>query len=211
MRCRSDVRLWHSRYLFCYKPFMWCRSDVRLWHVFILFPSRGIAQTLVWFSFILPYGFREDYRPTFIFTYSTEIILFGYTLLEYSHASCLHLLYLMSELSCEYIESTHLACWFGQMLTKAISWMKSSIASPTSSGVPVSLLRSWSWSLLYNRFRQPPNKFIGSHSDTRWTVTYWSHVTHYAVTYPPLFYYELVVCHPTIVSYSPLCIIKACL
>ena len=94
-----------------------------------------------------------------------------------------------------------LACWFGQMLTKAISWMKSSIASPTSSGVPVSLLRSWSWSLFYNRFRQPPNKFIGSHSDIRWTVRYWSHVTHYTVTYPPPLllrvssYATLPLCH----------------
>ena len=34
--------------------------------------------------------------------------------------------------------STHLACWFGQMLMKAISWMKSLIASPTPRGVPVS-------------------------------------------------------------------------
>jgi len=48
---------------------------------------------------------------------------------------------------CEYIQSTH---WLvpgyclGQMWTKAILWMKSSIASPTPRGVPVSLLRSWS-------------------------------------------------------------------
>ena len=148
-----------------------------------IFSSRGVAQTLVWFCFYFSYGFWEDYRPTSIFSCSAEIILFGYILLEYSHASCLHLLYLMSELSCEYIQSNYLACWFGQMLTKAISWMKSSIASPTSSGVPVSLLRSWSWSLFYNCFRQPPNKFIGSHSDTRWTVLYWSHITHFSVTY----------------------------
>ena len=60
-----------------------------------------------------------------------------------SYASCLHLLYLMSELSCEYFHSTHLACWFGQMLTKAISWMKSLIVSPTPRGVPVSPVRSW--------------------------------------------------------------------
>jgi hypothetical protein len=69
-------------------------------------------------------------------------------LLICSCASCLHLLYLMSKLSCEYIQSTHLACWFGQMLTKAILWMKSTIASPTPRGVPVSPLRSWSWSLV---------------------------------------------------------------
>ena len=62
--------------------------------------------------------------------------------LTYSCASCLHLLYLMSELSCEYFHSTHLACWFGQMLTKAISWMKSLIARPMPRGVPVSPARS---------------------------------------------------------------------
>ena len=59
-----------------------------------------------------------------------------------SCASCLHLLYLMSKLSCEYFHSTHLACWFGQMLTKAISWMKSLIARPMPRGVPVSPARS---------------------------------------------------------------------
>ena len=62
--------------------------------------------------------------------------------INYSYASCLHLLYLMSELSCEYFHSTHLACWFGQMLTKAISWMKSLIARPMPRGVPVSPARS---------------------------------------------------------------------
>ena len=60
-----------------------------------------------------------------------------------------------------------LACWFGQMLTKAISWMKSSIASQTPRGVPVSLVRHWIWSLYYIRFRYP-NKFIEPHLDARW-------------------------------------------
>ena len=69
-------------------------------------------------------------------------------LLNCSCASCLHLLYLMSELSCEYIQSTHLACWFGQMLTKAILWMKRMIASPTPRGVPGSPVRPWNWSLV---------------------------------------------------------------
>ena len=71
--------------------------------------------------------------------------------------SCMHLIYLTSELSCEYFQSTHLACWFGQMLTKAISWMKSLIASPTPRGIPVSLVRPWIWSLFYIRFRYPIN------------------------------------------------------
>jgi hypothetical protein len=72
-----------------------------------------------------------------------------------SCASCLHLLYLMSKLSCEYIQSAHLACWFGQMLTNAILWMKSTIASPTPRGVPVSPLRSWSWSLVLYTLQLP--------------------------------------------------------
>ena len=78
----------------------------------------------------------------------SAILLSECALLICSCASCLHLLYLMSKLSCEYIQSTHLACWFGQMLTKAISWMKSTIASPTPRGVPVSPVRSWNWSLV---------------------------------------------------------------
>ena len=67
---------------------------------------------------------------------------------------CMHLLYLTSKLSCEYFQSTHLACWFGQMLMKAISWMKSLIASPTPRGVPVSPVRSC-FSHCIIRFRNP--------------------------------------------------------
>ena len=208
MWCRSDVRLWHSFYLwalyvmslrrltvaffsfighvcdvaqtsdggilvtyFGYKPFLWCRSGARLWLVIIYyFPTRRHPDPHL-VSLFLSFGFREDYRPTSILYLQCIHILFRSHFCWNTHMhSCWHLLYLKSELSCEYIQSTHLACWFGQMWTKAISWMKSSIASPTSSGVPVSPLRSWSWSLFYNRFRLPPNKFIGSHSDTRWTV-----------------------------------------
>ena len=88
-------------------------------------------------------GFREDYRPTSLL-FPVQYYLYVWVhLLTCSYASCLHLLYLMSELSCEYFHSTHLACWFGQMLTKAISWMKSLIVRPTPRGVPVSPVRSW--------------------------------------------------------------------
>ena len=84
---------------------------------------------------------RTTARLPFYLTCRANLLL-ECALLICSCASCLHLLYLMSRLSCEYIQSTHLACWFGQMLTKAISWMKSLIASPTPRGVPFSPARS---------------------------------------------------------------------
>ena len=120
--------------------------------------------------------------------------------------SCIHFLYLMSELSCDYFQSTHLSCWFGQMLMKAISWMRSSIASPTPRGVPISLVRSWIWSLYYIRFCYP-NKFIEPHLDARWAASLGVMLS------TPLWYFhhhfilESVVCHHTIVLYPPLCII----
>ena len=164
MRRRADVRLWRVLVShFRYKPFMWCRSDVRLRHalpllsvisplcgvaptpdcgiIILAVSSRGVIQTLVWHPvFIL--GFWEDYRPISLLFPMLYYFYVWVHLLICSYASCLHLLYLMSELSCEYFHSTHLACWFGQMLTKAISWMKSLIARPTPRGVPVSPARS---------------------------------------------------------------------
>ena len=119
--------------------------------------------------------------------------------------SCIHLLYLTSKLSCEYFQSTHLACWFGQMLTKAISWMKSSIASPTPRGVPVSLVRSWIWSLCYIRLRYRINS--SSLTSTLDELLVRSHVIRSTVMFHHHFILESVVCHHTIVSYPPLCII----
>ena len=138
-----DVRLWHALlFIFHYKPFMWCRLDARLRHCyFICILSRSHSDTRLALSITL--GFREDYRPTSLLFSMHCYLIVWVRLLICSYASCLHLLYLMSELSCEYFHSTHLACWFGQMLTKAILWMKSSIASPTPRGVPVSPVRSW--------------------------------------------------------------------
>ena len=123
-----------------------------------------------------------------------------------SCASCLHLLYLMSELSCEYFHSTHLACWFGQMLTKAISWMKSLIASPTLRGVPVSLVRPWIWSLFYIRFRYQINSSsltstLDEMTDLESCISLPAVVFHH---HPIL---ESVVCLHTTVSCPPLCII----
>ena len=110
-------------FYFGYKPFMWCRPDARLWHYYSCsFLSRSHSDPRL--------------APSMYYLYVWTHWLFC------SYASCLHLLYLMSELSCEYFHSTHLSCWFGQMLTKAISWMKSLIARPTPRGIPVSPARS---------------------------------------------------------------------
>ena len=117
-------------------------------------PRRPTAALL-----FLHFPLEESFRPSFGTQYlfwdfgRTTARLLCYFPMHYYHyawthwltcsyASCLHLLYLMSELSCEYFHSTHLACWFGQMLTKAISWMKSLIVRPTPRGVPVSPVRS---------------------------------------------------------------------
>ena len=108
----SDVRLWHALlFIFYYKPFMWRRLDARLRHCyFFCFLSRSHSDTRLALSIIL--GFREDYRPTSLL-FSMHYYLYVWVrLLICSYASCLHLLYLMSELSCEYFHSTHLACWF---------------------------------------------------------------------------------------------------
>ena len=117
-RCRVDVRLWHAlSFTFQYNPFMWCRSDARLRHVNLFLPFEASLQTPDRSSVIL-LGFREDYRLTsFLFNMPCKFII-RVCIAYCSCASCLHLIYLMSELSCEYIQSTHLACWFGQMLTK---------------------------------------------------------------------------------------------
>ena len=131
---------------------------------FDISPLRDVAQTPDWRMLIYFYLSRRRFRHPvglllfywdfgrttawfLLFTMQCKSIIW-LRILICSCASCLYLLYLMSELSCEYIQSTHLACWFGQMLMKAISWMKSTIASPTPRGVPVSPVRSWIWSLV---------------------------------------------------------------
>ena len=133
-------------FTFQYKPFMWCRSDTRLRHVNLFLPFEASLQTPARSSFMFcgisgglpPFPFYLPCHANF-WLYIGELIM---------TQPCMHLLYLTSELSCEYFQSTHLACWFGQMLMKAISWMKSLIASPTPRGVPVSPVRSGNWSLV---------------------------------------------------------------
>ena len=166
MWCRSDVRLWHAlSFISCYKPFMWCRPDARLRHYYSCsFLSRShsdprLAPSIDFWDFGRTTARLLCYFPM-------HFCLYVWThLLICSYASCLHLLYLMSKLSCEYIQSNHLACWFGQILTKAILWMKSLIASPTPRGFPISPCDPI-WSLYY-LLPQPRNKFIEPHLDTR--------------------------------------------
>ena len=126
---------------------MWCRSDARLRHVNLFYLSRRRFRHPIGLQlFHWDFGRTTAWLPFYLSC--SAILLSECALLICSCASCLHLLYLMSKLSCEYFHSTHLARWFGQMLTKAILWMKSSIASPTPRGVPVSPVRSGNWSLV---------------------------------------------------------------
>ena len=144
-----------SSFICCYKPFMWCRSDVRLWHYYYScsFLSRSHSDTRL-APVLLFCSFRSRSHSDTRLAPSIYYLYVWSHWLTYSCASCLHLLYLMSELSCEYFHSTHLACWFGQMLMKAISWMKSLIARPTPRGVPVSPVRSCLGHCII-RFRNP--------------------------------------------------------
>ena len=72
-------------------------------------PFRGvISDTRLAFSITL--GFREDCRRLPFYFPCSASLLSECALLICSCASCLHLLYLMSKLSCEYFHSTHLAC-----------------------------------------------------------------------------------------------------
>ena len=175
---------------------MRCRLDARLRHCyFICILSRSHSDTRL--ALVLHWDFgRTTARLPFYFP-CMAISLSECALLIYSYASCLHLLYLMSELSCEYFHSTHLACWFGQMLTMAILWMKSSIASPTPRGVPVSPVRSWNWSLVLYTLPPPTISILEPHSDARRAVVFRSHITRFAVILPPPLLSWVSSCHPT--------------
>ena len=137
---------------------MLLRRPTAAW-VFICLPFEASLQTPDRFAFIC-----------LLIKSCINIIVVVWASFLFMTHSCIHWLYLLSELSCEYFQSTHLACWFGQMLMKAISWMKSSIVSPTPRGVPVSPVRPWIWSLYYIHFRYPRNKFIEPHVDARWAA-----------------------------------------
>ena len=153
--------------------------------------------------------FCWDFRRTTavsLFTYLVMLIFEMYIGELFMTHPCMHLLYLTSELSCEYFQKYSLACWFGQMLTKAISWMKSLIESPTPRGVPVSLVRPWIWSLYYIRFRYQINS-----SSLTSTLDEMIDLES-CISLPAVFFHhrpilESVVCLHTTVSCPPLCII----
>ena len=100
-------RLTVARTVSCYKPFMWCRPDARLRYYYSCsFPLEESFRPSFGTQYII-LGFREDYRPTSLL-FSVQYYLYVWVhLLIYSHASCLHLVYLIFELSCEYFHSTH--------------------------------------------------------------------------------------------------------
>ena len=148
-------------------------------------------------------GISGGLPPFFLFTYSLcQFYLLCIKELIMLHP-CMHLLYLTSELSCEYFQSTHLASWFGQMPTKANSWMKNLIASPTPRGIPVSLVRPWIWPLYYIRFRYQIN------SSSLTSTLDEMPVLESCISLPAMIFYhhpilESVVCLHTTVSYPPL-------
>ena len=130
---RADVRLWRVLVShFRYKPFMWCRSDVRLRHALSLlsvisplcgvaptpdcgiiiphFSSRGVFQTLVWHQYYNFCSFRSRCHSDPRLAPSIYYLYVWSHWLICSCASCLHLLYLMSELSCEYFQIGRASC-----------------------------------------------------------------------------------------------------
>ena len=103
--CRSDVRLWHAlSFTFQYKPFMWCRLDARLQHVnlFAHLSRRRFRHPICFQLFCWDFGRTTTWLPFHLTCHAN--LLYECAFLNCSCASCLHLLYLMSELSCEYIQ-----------------------------------------------------------------------------------------------------------
>ena len=91
---------------FLLKPFVWCRLDARLRRaLFIYLPIEVSLQTPDWvYSYFV--GFSSGLPPT---PFSPILFLrINVPLLKLimTHP-CMHLLYLTSELSCEYFQSTH--------------------------------------------------------------------------------------------------------
>ena len=71
--------------------------------------SRGVIQTLVWHP-VFYFGISGGLPPDFSFISRALLSLCLSALVNLFICIMLHLLYLMSELSCEYFHSTHLAC-----------------------------------------------------------------------------------------------------
>ena len=147
-RCRLDVRLWHALlFTIQYKPFMWCRPDARLRHVnlFYLLRRRFIhpigCQLFYW-----DFGRTTAWLPFYLSCSANFIIWVRITNLLMCIMFAFVISYVQTVLRVHSEYSPGLLIW--QMLTKAILWMKSSIASLTPRGVPVSPVRSWNWSLV---------------------------------------------------------------
>ena len=145
---------------FLLKPFMRCRPDVRLWHLFqalYVVSLRRPTTACILFIYLLRRRSRHPIGFSVIcFTY--QVVQKYYYWIEHHYfcswciRACIFISFVRTVL--RVLSSTHLACWFGQMLMKAISWMKSLIASPTPRGVPVSPVRSCLGHCII-RFRNP--------------------------------------------------------
>src|SRR3989337_2805963 len=125
---------------------MRCRPDTRLRHVFYFLPFEASLQTPDRSSsyFI---GISGGLPPDFLFIFLQCI--FNVCVCFTNLLMCIMFTFVISYVQtvCEYIQSTHwlvLGYCLCPMWTPASFWMKSTIASPTPRGVPVSLLRSWS-------------------------------------------------------------------
>ena len=136
-----------------------------------------------------------------------QIFIIGMSIIKFVHDAFMHAFVISFVRTVLRVLSKYsLACWFGQMLTKAISWMKSSIASPTLRGVPVSLVRPWIWPLFYIRFLYQINS--SSLSSTLDEMT----DVESCISLPAVFFHhrpilESVVCLHTTVFCPPLCMI----
>ena len=130
-------------FTFQYKPFMWCRLDARLWHdyLFVYLSRRRSRHPIGFQLFIL-----------FIKSRNIIVVIWASSFIHDAFMHSLIISFVRTVL--RVLSSTHLTCWFGQMLMKAISWMKSLIASPTPRGVPVSPVRSCLGHCII-RFRNP--------------------------------------------------------
>ena len=181
------------------------RPTVASFPYIYLFTFRGVASDTRSVVIYVLLGFQADYRrfPFYLPCYANFWNVHWWIIHDASmHAFVISYVRTVLRVLSKY----SLACWFGQMLTKAISWMKSLIASPTPRGVPVSLVRPWIWSLFYIRFRYQINS-----SSLTSTLDEMIDLES-CVSLPAMFFHhrpilESVVCLHTTVSCPPLCII----
>ena len=105
--CGTYCRLYPNISPLCGVPLTPDCGLVNLFYFFFL--SRRHFRHSIGLQYFI--GISGGLPPDFLFTcHEVQILLSECALLICSCASCLHLLYLMSKLSCEYFHSTHLAC-----------------------------------------------------------------------------------------------------